>query len=45
MVSCGNHYEESCQDCPQGNGASWCNADCVWKQNKCIDGLTTGDWL
>ena len=29
-VSCGNHQAATCQDCPQGNGASWCNGDCTW---------------
>ena len=43
MISCGNHYEVSCQECPQGNGASWCNHDCIWKDNQCIDGIITGD--
>ena len=29
-VSCGNHRASSCAECPQGNGASWCNGDCEW---------------
>lgn len=29
-VSCGNHKSDSCFECPQGNGASWCNGDCEW---------------
>merc|ERR1719219_2730922 len=29
-VSCGNHKAESCSECPQGNGASWCNDQCFW---------------
>lgn len=30
IVSCGNHKAESCAGCPKGNGANWCNGDCVW---------------
>lgn len=29
-VSCGNHEASSCAECPQGNGASWCNGECEW---------------
>ena len=29
-VSCGNHYATSCAECPQNNGASWCNGECDW---------------
>ena len=29
-VSCGNHEADRCSECPQGNGASWCNGDCHW---------------
>jgi len=29
-VSCGNHRASSCAECPQGNGASWCNGECEW---------------
>jgi hypothetical protein len=29
-VLCGNHYAPSCYDCPQGNGAGWCNGVCSW---------------
>ena len=35
-MSCGGHYASSCQDCPQGNGASWCNGDCNWSNNQCV---------
>ena len=35
-VSCGGHYAESCEDCPQGNGASWCNGDCNWINDQCV---------
>ena len=34
-VSCGGHYASSCAECPQGNGASWCNGDCIWANGKC----------
>jgi len=36
LVSCGNHKESSCRLCPQGNGASWCNGDCEWRNNQCV---------
>ena len=29
-VSCGNHRAPSCAECPQGNGAVWCNGECEW---------------
>ena len=37
-MSCGNHNATSCQDCPQGNGAGWCNGDCKWIpiNNQCV---------
>ena len=34
-VSCGNHNANTCADCPQGNGASWCNGDCQWVNGQC----------
>ena len=36
-VSCGGHSAPTCEDCPSGNGASWCNGDCEWNslQNEC----------
>ena len=36
-VSCGGHFSESCAACPQGNGAAWCNGDCMWEDNSCVD--------
>lgn len=35
-VSCGGHYASNCANCPQGNGAAWCNGDCTWKNNQCV---------
>ncbi len=29
-VSCGGHTAFTCDLCPQGNGAAWCNGDCLW---------------
>merc|ERR1711982_248892 len=26
----------NCANCPQGNGAAWCNGDCTWKNNQCV---------
>ena len=38
-VSCGGHYADSCELCPEGNGAAWCNGDCVWDEqdSTCIN--------
>jgi len=35
-VSCGNHPAPSCGECPQGNGAAWCNGDCTWRNGQCV---------
>ena len=29
-VSCGGHSAPTCAECPQGNGAVWCNGQCGW---------------
>jgi len=29
-VSCGMHSTPTCGECPMGNGAGWCNGDCIW---------------
>ena len=34
-VSCGNHIANTCADCPEGNGALWCNGNCQWVKGKC----------
>ncbi|CAB9513880.1 Domain of unknown function (DUF3472) [Seminavis robusta] len=34
-VSCGGHFADSCADCPQGNGAAWCNGECEWANDQC----------
>ena len=35
-VSCGGHSAPDCSSCARGNGAAWCNGECVWKQNRCV---------
>ena len=35
LVNCGNHKATSCTDCPEGNGAVWCNGDCQWVNGQC----------
>ena len=35
LVSCGVHNATTCSDCPEGNGASWCNGDCKWANGRC----------
>jgi polypeptide N-acetylgalactosaminyltransferase len=37
-VKCGGHSAQTCDLCPQGNGASWCNGDCTWcdAKKQCI---------
>ena len=47
-VSCGGHHATSCAACPSGNGASWCNGDCIWKDEKCEKKsrkLNLDDWF
>ncbi len=34
-VQCGGHEAPTCDECPQGNGASWCNGQCEWIDEKC----------
>jgi len=33
-VNCGNHDAPTCAECPQGNGASWCNGECAWSDQE-----------
>jgi len=37
-VVCGGHSAPSCQACAQGNGPTWCNADCQWSSasSECV---------
>jgi len=35
LVNCGNHKSPSCEECPQGNGKTWCNGDCFWENGGC----------
>ena len=34
-VRCGNHFGASCSEC--GPNQSFCNGDCFWKDDKCVD--------
>ena len=36
-VLCGNHKAKDCSGCPQGHGKKWCNGDCAWVNDKCIE--------
>ena len=36
-ISCGNHQAPTCSECPQGNGAAWCNGVCTWSEGECIN--------
>jgi hypothetical protein len=29
-VNCGGNFANSCEECPQGHGAAWCNGQCTW---------------
>merc|ERR1711862_144668 len=42
-VSCGGHNAMNCAMCPQGNGAGWCNGDCIWSNNDCHEAADTDD--
>lgn len=35
-VKCGGHEARTCDECPQGNGASWCHGQCEWIDEKCV---------
>jgi len=35
-VNCGGHLAEACNECPQGNGADWCNGECRWRDGRCV---------
>merc|ERR1711933_498366 len=35
-VTCGGHHAQGCSACPQGHGAGWCHADCVWVFGECV---------
>ena len=35
-MSCGQHTAPTCADCPQGNGAGWCNGACTWDHSQGI---------
>jgi len=41
-VSCGQHVASNCGECPQGNGAAWCNGDCRWVRGQCVAKSDTG---
>ena len=34
-VNCGGHSASTCAECPQGNGAAWCNGECKWIEGTC----------
>lgn len=34
-VSCGGHFASTCKDCPEGNGETWCNGECEWRDDSC----------
>ena len=45
-MNCGNHLAGTCADCPQGNGANWCNGDCQWVDGSCfLDPVNCGNHL
>ena len=41
-VVCGGHNAATCADCPQGNGAAWCNGECRWdtSTSQCREGCS-----
>ena len=41
-VSCGQHYAESCAECPGKDGwESFCNDQCEWINNTCVQSTRT----
>jgi len=43
QVSCGAHHSDTCENCPQGHGSSWCNGDCEWTGSTCSP-ITSPQW-
>ena len=41
-MSFGRHTARTCADCPQGNGAFWCNGDCQWVDSQCVEKTIRG---
>ena len=37
-VVCGGHRAATCELCPQGHGAAWCNGQCAWVDGGCTGG-------
>jgi len=37
-VNCGGHFAANCGACTHGNGAAWCNGDCLWTGSLLGDG-------
>jgi len=37
QIDCGGHFVDSCSACPQGQGRLWCNGDCIWHRDECVD--------
>ena len=44
-VVCGGHSAATCDLCPQGNGAAWCNGECTWQNNECTSGCYGDDMV
>jgi hypothetical protein len=46
-VNCGSHFAKSCEECPRGNGALWCNTECVWdhQTSSCISRIASKETL
>jgi len=42
---CGGHAASNCANCPVNGdrwmGSVWCNGDCTWINNECVDAATT----
>ena len=45
VTNCGNHNAASCEYCPQEHGKGWCNGDCKWSNNQCVEKDSIGDNL
>ena len=44
-VSCGQHYAESCAECPGKDGENFCNGQCEWINNTCVQSTRTPEDL
>ena len=51
QINCGGNFKDSCDQCPFDEngkhvGESFCNGNCMWQNNQCIDLIVNGEpWI